>query len=53
MTKERFMIDGKEYKLKDTNFPTIDPKDPYRLTKEEEYVVEHFKDCVQILCPSE
>lgn len=28
-------IDGNNYKLKDTNFPTIDPKDPYRLTKEE------------------
>ena len=41
--KGTIMIDGKEYKLKDTNFPTIDPKDPYRLTKEEEYVVEHLK----------
>jgi fructose-1,6-bisphosphatase-3 len=33
-------IDGTEYPLTDTNFPTIDPKDPYRLTPEEEAVVE-------------
>lgn len=29
------MVDGKEYLLKDTNFPTIDPSDPYSLTPEE------------------
>lgn len=29
-------LNGKEYTLKDCNFPTIDPKDPYRLTDEEE-----------------
>lgn len=28
-------IDGKDYPLKDCNFPTIDPKDPYKLTDEE------------------
>ncbi len=28
-------INGKTYQLKDSNFPTIDPKDPYRLTEEE------------------
>lgn len=33
-------IKGKNYKLKDTNFPTIDPKNPYKLTKEEETVIE-------------
>lgn len=27
------------YPLRDTNFPTIDPQDPYRLTKEEEDVL--------------
>ena len=41
--KGTIRIDGKEYPLKDRHFPTIDPKDPYRLTKEEEYVVEHLK----------
>lgn len=36
-------IDGKDYPLKDTDFPTIDPKNPYRLTKEEEEVMEQLK----------
>ena len=34
-----FVLDGKEYELTDTNFPTIDPKDPYRLTPEEQDIV--------------
>ncbi len=25
-------IDGKDYEMLDTNFPTIDPEDPYALT---------------------
>lgn len=33
------MIDGKEYKLKDNYFPTIDPKDPYKLTDAENDVI--------------
>lgn len=33
-------IKGKTYKLKDTNFPTIDPKDPYKLTPREEVVID-------------
>ena len=32
-------IDGKEYELLDTNFPTVDPKHPYKLTAEEESIV--------------
>ncbi|MCR5403343.1 MAG: fructose-1,6-bisphosphatase [Butyrivibrio sp.] len=28
-------IDGRKYKLSDTNFPTIDPNDPYKLTDQE------------------
>lgn len=28
-------IEGKTYKLKDTNFPTIDPENPYELTEAE------------------
>ncbi|MGL5329081.1 MAG: fructose-1,6-bisphosphatase [Peptostreptococcaceae bacterium] len=31
---------GKKYKLKDSYFPTIDSKKPYKLTKEEENVME-------------
>ena len=33
-------IDGKEYAMRDTNFPTIDPKNPYRLTDEEADLIE-------------
>ncbi|MCL2436701.1 MAG: fructose-1,6-bisphosphatase [Clostridiales bacterium] len=29
-------IDGQTYELRDKNFPTVDPKDPYKLTEEEE-----------------
>lgn len=32
-------IGGCDYPLKDVSFPTIDPKDPYRLTPEEQQVV--------------
>ena len=38
--KGTVMLQGKEYKLNDTNFPTIDPKDPYSLTKEENILME-------------
>ena len=31
---------GKEYPLRDTNFPTVDPADPYRLTDEEQELIE-------------
>lgn len=37
--KGTIAIDGKEYKLTSCHFPTIDPKDPYKLTKEERDVV--------------
>lgn len=33
-------LKGKIYKLKDNNFPTIDPKNPYKLTDREEIVIE-------------
>lgn len=32
-------IEGKDYNLTSNSFPTIDPKDPYKLTREEEEVV--------------
>ena len=35
-----FVYEGKEYELRDTNFPTIDPADPYRLTEEEHDLME-------------
>lgn len=30
-----FVYEGKEYPLRDVNFPTVDPADPYRLSDEE------------------
>lgn len=33
-------LDGKEYELKDTKFPTVNPKKPFELTKEEEQLIE-------------
>ena len=36
-------INDKEYKLTDTNFPTIDKKNPYQLTKEEDEIIERLK----------
>ena len=35
LDKGTVTLDGKEYPLLDTNFPTVDPADPYRLTAEE------------------
>lgn len=34
-----FLFDGKEYQLHDCNLPTIDPKNPYKLTEEEEELI--------------
>ncbi len=31
------------FPMLDTNFPTIDPEDPYRLTEEEQYVVDRLQ----------
>ncbi len=36
-------IDGVVYKMNDTNFPTIDPQNPYSFTKEEEEVMAKIK----------
>lgn len=36
-------IEGKTYKLNDTNFPTIDPKNPYELTNEEKDLIDKLK----------
>lgn len=37
------MLNGTEYPLKDTNLPTIDPEDPYKLTEEEERVMKNLQ----------
>ena len=36
-------IDRKEYQMLDMNFPTIDPKKPYTLTREEEDIMERLQ----------
>lgn len=36
-------IEGKTYPLKDTNFPTIDPNEPYKLTDEESELMEKLR----------
>ena len=41
--KGTIVLDGKEYSLLDTNFPTIDPKDPYALSEEEEEIIERLE----------
>ena len=37
-------IDGKVYPMEDCDFPTVDPKDPYRLTDEEQRVIDQLTD---------
>ena len=37
------MLDGMEYELTDKVFPTVDPSDPYRLTPEEEEVMQRLE----------
>ncbi|MDD6919899.1 MAG: fructose-1,6-bisphosphatase [Eubacteriales bacterium] len=41
--KGTITINGKEYELNDTNFPTIDPADPYKLTIQEERVMNNLQ----------
>ena len=40
--KGTIIIDGKEYQLKDNEFPTIDINNPYKLNKDEEYVMQRL-----------
>ncbi len=51
-TRKTVNIGGTEYPMKDTDFPTVDPADPYRLSPEEEQVVERlrraFMDCEKL-----
>jgi len=37
------VADGKEYQLNDHHFPTIDPKNPYKLNTEESELIEKLK----------
>ena len=48
------MVDGKRYQLLDDYFPTIDPKNPYQLSTEEEEIVDRlvkaFQNCEKLQC---
>ncbi len=41
--KGTICLDGQEHPLLDTHFPTIDPKEPYALTEEEQLVLERLR----------
>lgn len=43
ITRKKITIDGKEYDILDDHFPTIDWEDPYRLSPEEEEVVNRLQ----------
>ncbi len=41
--KKTIKIGGKEYTMRDVEFPTVDPENPYALSPEEEQVMERLK----------
>ncbi|MBR3325562.1 MAG: fructose-1,6-bisphosphatase [Clostridia bacterium] len=41
--KYEITINNKKFKLNDTNFPTIDPNNPYKLTKKEKEIINRLK----------
>lgn len=41
--KGTVMVEGREYKMRDMDFPTIDPANPYELTPEETEVMERLR----------
>ena len=41
--KKTVMAYGREYSMNDTDFPTIDPRNPYSLTPDEEQVMERIR----------
>ena len=43
LEKGTVRIEGVEYKMNDMNFPTIDPKDPFALSEEEQVVMDKVK----------
>ena len=46
-SKKTVRIDGKDYHMLDTDFPTFDTVDPYKLNKEEEELTEKLKNSFQ------
>ena len=45
--KKTVKIGDKDYQMLDTDFPTIDPDDPHKLSKEEEEITEKIKNSFQ------
>jgi fructose-1,6-bisphosphatase-3 len=43
--KGTLKVGDSSYELNDTNFPTIDPKDPYKLTEEEQEIIDRLQEC--------
>lgn len=41
--KKTVMVEGREYAMNDTDFPTVDPLNPYELTPEEKQVMERVR----------
>lgn len=52
LKKGQILIGGKNYPLKDNNFPTIDSKNPYALNEDERLVIDQlenaFKQCEKL-----
>ena len=42
--KGTILIDDCEYEMRDMDLPTVDPKDPYALTAEEQALINHLKE---------
>ncbi len=42
--KKTILAYGTEYEMLDIDFPTVDPNDPYKLTEEEELVIDRLRD---------
>lgn len=40
---DTILIDGKEYPMLDTNFPTVNPLNPYGLTEEEAFIMDRLE----------
>lgn len=40
--KKTVKVDGKEYAMRDVDFPTVDPRNPYALTEDEQLVMERL-----------
>ena len=42
--KGTIRIDGCDYEMRDMDLPTVDPKDPYALTQQEQELIDHLRE---------